>query len=223
MEFHVTDSSDTPFPLLSEIVTPGNPSHARQAQGHDDEAHKQPSSVHETGHAAGQEPASAADAGPSVPGDAGDDDDFDLPTLSDRIEHEPEHEHVAGTPVVEHDEPPVLGDIISEAQPPHPGVQPAPEASEASEVPEASGDTSIPSHALDADLIAERLRGRFEGFLAGEGREVIEARCREALHDHTAWLVSQITREVALELETRVTDWVREAVSDELSQREKGA
>lgn len=72
---------------------------------------------------------------------------------------------------------------------------------------------------LDADLIAERLRGRFAGFLTGEGRDVIEARCRDALQEHTGWLVSQITREVALTLETEMTAWVREAVEEEIARR----
>ncbi|HEY4296748.1 MAG TPA: DUF2486 family protein [Paraburkholderia sp.] len=71
----------------------------------------------------------------------------------------------------------------------------------------------------DADAIAERLRGRFAGFLTGEGRGIIEARCRDALQEHTTLLVSQITREVALTLETEMTGWVREAVEEELARR----
>jgi hypothetical protein len=72
---------------------------------------------------------------------------------------------------------------------------------------------------LDADVIAERLRGRFAGFLTGEGRGIIEARCRDALQEHTTVLVSQITREVALTLETEMTGWVREAVEEEITRR----
>jgi hypothetical protein len=72
---------------------------------------------------------------------------------------------------------------------------------------------------IDADLIAERLRGRFAGFLTGEGRQIVEARCRDALHEHTSALVSQITREVALTLETEMTRWVREAVEEEIARR----
>lgn len=79
-----------------------------------------------------------------------------------------------------------------------------------------------PHPALDADVIAERLRGRFANFLAGEGRGVVEARCRDALQDHTTWLVQQITREVASALETEMTGWVREAVAEELAQRSRG-
>ncbi|CAE6697852.1 DUF2486 family protein [Paraburkholderia haematera] len=76
-----------------------------------------------------------------------------------------------------------------------------------------------PQATLDADVIAERLRGRFAGFLTGEGRGIVEARCREALQDHTSWLVNQITREVALALETELTGWVREAVDQEIARR----
>ncbi|MGY6239843.1 DUF2486 family protein [Burkholderia ambifaria] len=74
----------------------------------------------------------------------------------------------------------------------------------------------------DAQHIAERLRNRLTNYLTGEGREAIEARCRDALHDHTAWLVGQITREVALALETEVMEWVRDAVDEEVARRRTG-
>ncbi|MDN7906129.1 DUF2486 family protein [Burkholderia diffusa] len=74
----------------------------------------------------------------------------------------------------------------------------------------------------DAHHIAERLRNRLTNYLTGEGREAIEARCRDALHDHTAWLVGQITREVALALETEVMEWVRDAVDEEIAHRRTG-
>jgi hypothetical protein len=80
---------------------------------------------------------------------------------------------------------------------------------------------AVPVTNLDADVLAERLRGRFASYLTGEGRAVIEARCRDALQDHTTWLVNQITREVALALETEMTGWVREAVEEELARRPK--
>jgi hypothetical protein len=69
----------------------------------------------------------------------------------------------------------------------------------------------------DAEHIAERLRARFAGYLREEGRRVIETRCREALEEHTSWLVRQVTREVALVLEGEVTGWVRDAVREELA------
>ncbi|MPW17489.1 DUF2486 family protein [Paraburkholderia sp. CNPSo 3157] len=68
----------------------------------------------------------------------------------------------------------------------------------------------------DADVLAERLRARFATYLKGEGRNLIEARCRDAFQDHTTWLVNQITREVALALETEMLRWVREAIREEL-------
>ncbi|KAB0673486.1 DUF2486 family protein [Burkholderia territorii] len=71
----------------------------------------------------------------------------------------------------------------------------------------------------DAQHVAERLRNRLTNYLTGQGREAIEARCREALHDHTAWLVGQITREVALALETEVMEWVRDAIDEEIARR----
>ncbi|KUZ06747.1 hypothetical protein WI69_04760 [Burkholderia diffusa] len=74
----------------------------------------------------------------------------------------------------------------------------------------------------DAQHVAERLRNRLTNYLTGEGREAIEARCRDALHDHTAWLVGQITREVALALETEVMEWVRDAVDEEIARRRTG-
>ncbi|WP_419684915.1 DUF2486 family protein [Burkholderia theae] len=74
----------------------------------------------------------------------------------------------------------------------------------------------------DAQHIAERLRNRLTNYLTGAGRDAIEARCRDALHEHSAWLVGQITREVALALETEVMDWVRDAVDDEIARRRAG-
>ncbi|VWD59162.1 DUF2486 family protein [Burkholderia contaminans] len=74
----------------------------------------------------------------------------------------------------------------------------------------------------DAQHIAERLRNRLTNYLTGEGRDAIEARCRDALHEHSAWLVGQITREVALALETEVMGWVRDAVDEEIARRHAG-
>jgi hypothetical protein len=101
----------------------------------------------------------------------------------------------AGSVVQQAEPPPAAGSVVQQAEPP-------------------------PTY--DADLIAERLRGRFANYLTGEGRGIIEARCRDALQDHTSWLVSQITREVALALETEVAEWVREAVKEEITRRSAG-
>ncbi|WP_241299868.1 DUF2486 family protein [Burkholderia stabilis] len=94
-------------------------------------------------------------------------------------------------------------------------------------MPEAVVATTAPQAAAgltpeDAQHIAERLRNRLTNYLTGEGREAIEARCRDALHEHSAWLVGQITREVALALETEVMDWVRDAVDEEIARRRTG-
>lgn len=75
----------------------------------------------------------------------------------------------------------------------------------------------------DADAIVERLRGRCLTWLAGEGRTVVEARCRAALQEHSNWLVGQITREVGLALETELAGWVRDAMRDEAASRPGGA
>lgn len=88
----------------------------------------------------------------------------------------------------------------------------APQPALSSVIEQASADA-------DAQRLAERLQVRVTNYLTGEGRGLIEARCRDALQDHTAWLVGQITREVALALETEVAGWVREAVAAELAGR----
>ncbi|MBP0712916.1 DUF2486 family protein [Burkholderia sola] len=86
--------------------------------------------------------------------------------------------------------------------------------------PEASDAAALTPE--DAQHIAERLRNRLTNYLTGPGREAIEARCRDALHEHSAWLVGQVTREVALALETEVMDWVRDAVDEEIARRRAG-
>ncbi|MEC5407238.1 DUF2486 family protein [Paraburkholderia sp. MPAMCS5] len=76
---------------------------------------------------------------------------------------------------------------------------------------------------VDAELIAGRLRERVAGFLTGDGRGIIEARCASAVQEHTARLVDQITREVVSTLENEMTGWVREAVEAEIARRTGGA
>jgi hypothetical protein len=82
-----------------------------------------------------------------------------------------------------------------------------------------STEVSRPSEAreLDVDLIAERVRSRFTGYLRDEGRALIQARCRDALEEHTNWLVRQMTREVTLALEAEVGRWVQDAVHEILA------
>jgi hypothetical protein len=106
--------------------------------------------------------------------------------------------------------------------PPH--VPPHATAPAASAAPAAAHPASAPAASpgitdYDANLIAERLRGRFAGYLTGEGRSLIEARCRDAFQEHTSRLVSQITREVSMALEMELTGWVREAIREELKHR----
>ncbi|MGS0896612.1 DUF2486 family protein [Burkholderia stagnalis] len=102
------------------------------------------------------------------------------------------------------------GGLVSGASQPGPQALAVPAAVAAALTPE------------DAQHIAERLRNRLTNYLTGAGREAIEARCRDALHEHSAWLVGQITREVALALETEVMDWVRDAVDEEIGRRRTG-
>ncbi|WP_442856845.1 DUF2486 family protein [Burkholderia sp. lig30] len=146
---------------------------------------------------------------------------------------------------------PVLSDALAPGNPAHAAVAPAAGgAAEADVVVEAVPTPHVPAVELqpsavvaeevavmaapvahdvppaltpeDAQHVAERLRDRLTTYLTGEGREAIEARCRDALHDHTAWLVSQITREVALALETEVMEWVRDAIDVEIARRSAG-
>jgi len=98
-----------------------------------------------------------------------------------------------------------------------------PAAQAPAEVPPSSASSAVELPApddlseRDAEQLAERLRVRFAGYLREEGRGVIEARCRDALQEHTSWLVRQVTREVALALEGEVVGWVRDAVREELA------
>lgn len=104
---------------------------------------------------------------------------------------------------------------VSRAEPAaEPAPPPAAPASPA-ELPAATDPAELSER--DAEHLAERLRVRFAGYLREEGRGVIEARCRDALQEHTSWLVRQVTREVALALEGEVVGWVRDAVREELA------
>ncbi|MGN6649835.1 DUF2486 family protein [Trinickia sp.] len=83
-----------------------------------------------------------------------------------------------------------------------------------------SEPASGPQAALDArdvEFIAERLRARFSTYLRRDARGVIEAHCRDAIEEHTNWLVRQVTRDVLGALEQEVAGWVRDAVSEELA------
>ena len=103
---------------------------------------------------------------------------------------------------------------------PPPAAAPAPQSPAVPPAPAPRASVAAPKRAaaampLRAEGVADRLRGRLANYLTGEGRMLIEAHCRDALADHTAWLVHQVTREVALVLEAEVSGWVREAVQEE--------
>lgn len=192
------DSSDPTFdssiPVLNEILVPGKPAHARPTHGVDAAA------VAPTAEGTAAEAAAEAAAEPA--------DGVTVHAVT------PAQVHAFELP-----EPQAPFELASAP----PGPEPADpiEAfgpSSAFHFSRASASAQ-PVHNLDADVLAERLRGRFASYLTGEGRAVIEARCRDALQDHTTWLVNQITREVALALETEMTGWVREAVNEEIARR----
>lgn len=71
----------------------------------------------------------------------------------------------------------------------------------------------------DVDALAERLHGRCLGWLTGDGRAAIEARCSAALQEHSHWLVGQVSREIGLALESELKGWVKAAVREELAAR----
>ena len=104
------------------------------------------------------------------------------------------------------------GPAQSQATPTYPAAQaPAAGAGGASATPAVGFD------ARDVEFIAERLRGRLSTYLREDARRVIEARCRDAVEEHTNWLVRQVTREVDSALEAEVAGWVRDAVREELA------
>lgn len=104
-------------------------------------------------------------------------------------------------------------------QPPHTPapatVEPPPRSSVVSAEPAPGPQPAF--DARDIEFIAERLRARFSTYLRRDARGVIEAHCRDAIEEHTNWLVRQVTREVLGALEQEVAGWVRDAVSEELA------
>ena len=94
------------------------------------------------------------------------------------------------------------------------GVTP-PEAAVASS--EQAGSRAAAFDERDVEFIAERLRSRFSAYLRQDARSVVEGRCRDAVEEHTNWLVRQVTREVVSALEQEVAGWVRDAVREELA------
>ncbi|MBJ9968209.1 DUF2486 family protein [Burkholderia seminalis] len=118
---------------------------------------------------------------------------------------------------------PLRSSLAGDAEPRHALAAPAHEAAGPAletATPDAAAAAGLTPE--DAQHIAERLRNRLTNYLTGAGRDAIEERCRDALHEHSAWLVGQVTREVALALETEVMDWVRDAVDEEIARRRAG-
>jgi hypothetical protein len=214
----VPDSSETTFdtsiPVLNDILVPGKPEHARPIHGEGAVAaastvsEVQPEGTDRAHSTAFAESAAESAAQPA--------DGVTVHSVTEAQVHafdlpeQPAPFELASAP-----EPFEFTDL---PEPAEPGARFEPgSAFHFARTPEQPAPAQV--HPLDADVLAERLRGRFASYLTGEGREVIEARCRDALQDHTTWLVNQITREVALALETEMTGWVREAVDEELGRR----
>jgi hypothetical protein len=213
----VSDPNDNSIPVLHEVLVPGNPGQAHPAPA--------PQPAPESGMP--REPSFKAEPvlapqpvlTPKQPLAA-------EPVLAPEATHTAEaafapqpghpadHHHLKKRSRAHHAvEPPSAGvfDRVEPTTPLEAGAIVPPDIAR-----EAAGE---PQPNLDADVIAERLRGRFAGFLTGEGRSIIETRCRDVLQEHTTRLVNQITREVALTLETEMNGWVREAVEEEIARR----
>ncbi|RQS07015.1 DUF2486 family protein [Burkholderia sp. Bp9002] len=198
-------AESTSIPTLTDVLVPGNPAHAHPRAGatpHDDAAIPVLTDVIAPGNPARAD-AAAADTRPA------------------EVEADPETVTVepVPTPQVPAVELPAHGGADHPIAGEHEAVATAALAASAAAHPLPAPAALTPE---DAQRIAERLRNRLTNYLTGAGRETIEARCRDALHDHTAWLVSQITREVALALETEVMEWVRDAVDEEIARRGAG-
>ncbi|MFM0733463.1 DUF2486 family protein [Paraburkholderia sediminicola] len=227
----MSDPNDSSIPVLHEIIVPGNPAQARHAPGgaaapatqpvFDPETAQEPvfapEPAHEPEPVLAPEPAHARQEPTLAPEpvhvpEQVHPEDHAHPKKRSRAHHAADHRHGH-----EPDFAPSAG-VFDRAEP-HAPIEAG------TIVPPDIAHESLaqPQPNLDADVIAERLRGRFAGFLTGEGRGIVEARCRDALQDHTSWLVNQITREVALALETELTGWVREAVDQEIARRSGSA
>jgi hypothetical protein len=139
---------------------------------------------------------------------------------------EPDHRMQAGTPVGAPEQPgipqpsasgdPVAGEMARSGLPST--AEPTSGAALATiSPPEPRVPPQAALDARDVESIAERLRSRFSTYLRRDARGVIEAHCREAIEEHTNWLVRQVTREVVSALEQEVAGWVRDAVRDELA------
>ncbi|HYS66776.1 MAG TPA: DUF2486 family protein [Paraburkholderia sp.] len=214
----MSDPNDNSIPVLHEVLVPGDPAQARHAAA--TQPAPEPGTPREPGFAV--EPALAPE-----PAHAAEPAFAREPAHAAEPAHHPEHAHPRKRTRAHHALDPLHEHEAALAA--SPGVfdrtePPAPLEAGATVPPDIAREPAVePQADLDADAIVERLRGRFAGFLSGEGRGIIEARCRDALQDHTAWLVNQITREVALSLESEMSGWVRDAVEEEMARRSGSA
>lgn len=72
---------------------------------------------------------------------------------------------------------------------------------------------------IDSRRIAEHLQGRVSAYLSGEGRELIDARSREVVQQHAAWLVGEVSQQVVSALAPEIERWVSEAVEEAIAHR----
>ena len=229
-----SDSSDEDIPVLTDVMVTGHDPHAKSKRPKRGGAHAH-GQGHETSHA--RRHAAAHEAHEEAHGGSRE--------AAHDAAHEAPHEAVVeqarpvAAPSSVHDEDVPELDSVYEPLPEEartplrgpaqfvPGEAEFTSGSTAERYvapPDLTAPPSLPEHVhastgmsdYDADVLAERLRGRFATYLNGDGRNLIEARCRDAFQDHTTWLVNQITREVALALETEMLSWVREAIREEL-------
>lgn len=211
----MVEANASSIPVLTDVLVPGNPALARPpaagpaqagepaaaairaGEGHDADRRDEATATEPAAAvAAAAAAAAAAPAEPSFALPAPDPLAVELPTAY-----------------------PADATYADELPAAHPAPDLTPPAALPSSVPELA--QAAPSFAadLEARQIAERLKSRMTRYLTGEGRGLIEARCRDALHDHAGWLVGQIAREVALALETEVAGWVTEEVGAALARR----
>ncbi|MBI0327574.1 DUF2486 family protein [Burkholderia plantarii] len=84
----------------------------------------------------------------------------------------------------------------------------------------AAAPSAPAASAIDAQRVVERLHGRVAGYLAGEGRALIDARCREVVQQHAAALAGDVSQQVLLALAPEIERWVSEAIGEALADRE---
>ncbi|KGS04772.1 DUF2486 family protein [Burkholderia sp. ABCPW 111] len=217
----MVEANESSIPVLTDVLVPGNPALARppvagrvQADAAADAAADAVAGAAGTVEEARAAEPAARDASPRLV------DELRAPT---HVEPPfvPTPDALAAELPTAYAAPAAYADELPAA---HFAADLAPPAALPSSTPDAARAAppyAAPSLAadLEARQIAERLKSRMTNYLTGEGRGLIEARCRDALQDHAGWLVGQIAREVALALETAVAGWVTEEVGAALARR----